>query len=296
MSDTPSSTTPTEADPPKSIANKIGTALPIALTALATAFAGMSTTELQRAMFWRSYSAQDQAKATSQWTLAGFKRDRALICQSTASQLRALSGNAENPFAVSPPSGADRLAIEWLAGQGPPGESLPEIGDESLKKLLADIQSRVPESDLRKQGRLVKPGVVNSAIDEAERANEKIDQNWDTTLKAAAKLVADSNKESRTAAQAAGFELDRRRYRLEANLNQELSLLYEARVRVSSAISDKHEQKSENFFYAMLAAQIGATVSSLGLARKHKSLLWTIAGCTGLVALSIGGYVYLSDL
>src|SRR3954451_13205636 len=81
--------TPPAAEKPRSLFEKVGAALPIALTAIATAFAGMSTSELQQAMFWRSAAAQDQAKATSQWTLAGFKRDRSLLCQTTAATLKA---------------------------------------------------------------------------------------------------------------------------------------------------------------------------------------------------------------
>src|SRR5262245_42283431 len=75
----------------KSFLDKIGAVLPIALTAIATAFAGMSTSELSYAMYWRSAAAQDQAKVNDQWSLAGFKRDRSLIVQSAALQLRALA-------------------------------------------------------------------------------------------------------------------------------------------------------------------------------------------------------------
>jgi hypothetical protein len=67
-------------------------------------------------------------------------------------------------------------------------------------------------------------------------------------------------------------------------------------VKVSSAESEKHQRKSKNFFYAMLAAQVGATVSALALARKRRSVLWAVAGGTGVVALAIGAYVYLADL
>ena len=66
---------------PRSLLEKIGAALPVGLTALATAFAGMSTGALQQAMYWKSQAAQDQSCATNQWSYAGFKRDRALVMQ-----------------------------------------------------------------------------------------------------------------------------------------------------------------------------------------------------------------------
>jgi hypothetical protein len=288
------STTPAANGPPPSAFDKVGAALPIALTALATAFAGMSTSELQQAMLWRSHAAQDQAKATSQWTLAGFKRDRSLVCQAAAAQLRATAGNTDNPFAKTPQTGADAAAVEWLGGKGPPPARLPDVTDEHLRKLLADIQARAPEPELVRQAAKVPAAVIDAAVDDAEKSIEQTDREWDPTVKAAAELA--SRSDASPAAQAAGFELERRRYRIESSLNQGVGYLYEARVKVSTAESDRHQRRSKNFFYAMLAAQIGATLAALAMARKHKSVLWAVAGGTGVVAIAIGAYVYLSDL
>jgi hypothetical protein len=278
----------------KSLFDKINAALPIALTALATAFAGMSNGQLQEAMFWRSYAAQDQAKATNQWTLSGFKRDRSLLCQTAAVQLRALQP-VPNPFSTNPPAAANATAVSWLAGQGPPVPSLPAVTNADVQTLLDAIQTRRPEAELLQLGKKVRLATINTLLDETEQALDQIDKEWDGPLKAAALLAAQAPKESATAAQAAGFELEQRRYRLEATLNQTLGFRYEARVKISSAQSDRYQRRSMIFFYAMLAAQIGATISSLALARKQQSLLWAIAGLTGLVALSIGGYVYLLE-
>jgi phosphotransferase system glucose/maltose/N-acetylglucosamine-specific IIC component len=275
---------PKAEEPPKSLLERAGAALPIALTAIATAFAGMSTSELQRAMFWRSFAAQDQAKATSQWTYAGFKRDRALICETTAVQLRA--GGAT----WTPPAGADPAVADWLTGKASPTGQLPRVSDPRLEQLLKDIRERAPEAALLQQAGAIPQAVINAAIDDAEKAVEQLDGEWKPTLDAALKLAAAGG----TPAQAARFDLDNRRYRVEAGLNQGVGYLYEARVKVSSAESNRHQGKSENFFYAMLAAQIGATIASLALARKEKSVLWAVAGGAGLVALVIGAYVYLS--
>ena len=122
MSDaTPAETKP---EPSKSLIEKIGAALPIGLTAIATIFAGMSTGALQKAMYWKSQAAQDQSKATNQWTLAGFKVDRSLIMQTTAAQMAAFAGNPANPFvatsALPAEATPEQRATEWLAGKGPP--------------------------------------------------------------------------------------------------------------------------------------------------------------------------------
>ena len=140
---------------------------------------------------------------------------------------------------------------------------LPAVTDENLRKLLADIQSRVPEAELLRQAGKIPAAVINAALEDAEKAVEQIDLEWDPTVTAAAKLSAAASKETATAAQAAGFELEQRRYGIESRLNQGIGYLYEARVKVSSAESAKHERKSQNFFYAMLAAQVGATVAAL---------------------------------
>lgn len=301
---TPDAPPPAE---PKSLMDRFGAALPIALTAIATAFAGMSTSELQRAMFWRSAAAQDQSRATNQWSLAGFKRDRSLIVQTTAAQLRAAAGYAAAAFPAAP-ADADataQTAREWLDGKPLPPAKLPDAKDDNLRGLLKAIQDREPEADLLKRAGAVTQAAINAAIDDAEKAVQKTDEEWTPAIRAASKLVTDQTKigpkvadrgaaaAAATAAQAAGFELENRRYRAEATLNQGVGYLYEARVKVSTAESDRHRHRSENFFYAMLAGQVGATVASLGLARKQKSALWLIAGLSGLVSIAIGTYVYL---
>src|SRR5690242_6950540 len=106
MSDASPAETAPPADEPKSLLDKLGAALPVGLTALATVFAGMSTGALQQAMYWKSQAAQDQSRATNQWTLAGFKRDRALIMEAAAAQLRAASGYAAPKLSL-PDSASD---------------------------------------------------------------------------------------------------------------------------------------------------------------------------------------------
>jgi len=147
---------------------------------------------------------------------------------------------------------------------------------------------------------------INKTIDEAEKAVEQVDKEWDPVVKSATKQAQLSRKFAggkkadgqdgaahATAMQAAWFEMEQRRYRAEATLNQGIGFLYEARVKVSTAESDRHRERSKNFFYSMLVAQIGAVISSLALARKRKSALWLFAGLTGVVALAIGAYVYI---
>ena len=293
-------------DTRKSLFDRLGAALPIALTAIATAFAGLSTGELQRAMLWRSAAAQDQSRATDQWTLAGFKRDRSLILQVAAAQLRATAGYARPHFPDAPDGTTPaNHHLAWLGGKGPPTVTLPEIDDDRLRELLRAIRGHDTDEAILSVAVGVRQSAINHAIDSAESVITHTDQEWEPTLMAAANLIAEcaqvppdapdraARVTAANAAQAAGFELENRRYRVEAGLNQGVGYLYEARVKVSTARSDRHRAKSEIFFYAMLAGQIGATIASLALARKQKNTLWLLAGLAGIVSIAIGVYVYV---
>lgn len=299
-------------DQPKSILDKLGAALPIALTALATVFAGLSTGELQKAMYWKSQAAQDQAKATNQWTLAGFKRSRALEMESAAAALRQASGYLRFKYGTAGEgaTGLQPQAAEWLNGGGPPRVDLPPPSDDNLAQLIRDIRERKPEADLLALAARIPIKTINAAIDAGEEFVERTTtQEWDEvvgTAKAMVRKVVDEASRTNpadaidpakqsvaSAAQALAFSMEDRRYRGEAGLNFALGYLYEARVKATSAESDKHRKKSENFFFAMLGCQIGATVAALALARKRGSMLWLLAGLAGLVAIVYGAFVFL---
>ena len=293
------SAAPTKPDEPKSLIDKAGAALPIALTALATVFASMSNGALQEAMYWKSQAAQDQAKVTNQWTHAGFKRDRALTMEAAAAQLRAAVGYAPPAFDASKgESDADKQARAWLAGANAfPPVPLPDL-DPDLQALRDAIKAREPERDVVKRAGHVDMAKISKAIDDAERAKEQTDAGRDPAVKAAAALVrartgaagSPDAAKAATAAQAAGFDLEERRYRAESRAEQDIGYLYEIRTKVSAAVSDKYRQKSDYLSYAMLVAQVGAVAASLALARKQRNVLWLFAALVGVAAVSVGGY------
>jgi len=298
MSTTPAPSAASAPEAPKSLFDKLGAAMPIALAALATVFAGKSTSELQRAMFFRTAAGQDQAKATNQWTFAGLKRNRSLIMQGAEAQMASLASFKKASFVSSSDSDKDveKEAMKWLSGDGPPREKLTETDDEALKALLKAIRDREPEADILNKAGKVKQDTINKAIDTLEKEVEVIDTRWDGVVKAAGKIVDKWTKDDPkkgAEAQAALFGMEQRRYRSESFFLFRIGDLYEARVRVVTAISDKHRRRSENFFYAMLVAQIGAVVSSLALARRQNSSLWLIAGLAGAVAVGFGAFVQL---
>lgn len=311
-------TGPAEPEKPKSFIEKVGPALAVGLTAIAAVFGSMSAAQLQQAMYWKSQAAQDQSKSTNQWTLAGFKRDRALTMDAAAKQLRAMSEYAPATFPADalPPirvkkddphpeetrkqlAEAQKEAVAWLEKRDVPPVSVPEIKDANIQAIRKAIENRESVAEELKIAAKVDTDAITHAIDEAEKNAEQIDKQWDATVKAAAEVAsyADEKKpapaKERTARQAAGYELEERRYRAESKLNQGIGFLYDIRVKVSMATSDQHRRKSVLLGYAMLVAQIGAVAASLALARKRQISLWVVATMIGLGALAFGGYALL---
>ncbi len=278
------------AEEKKSLFDKFGAGLPVGLTALATILAGLSTGELNRAMLWRSNAAQDQAKATGQWTLAGFKRDRALICDSTADTLRA-SDNYREPPAITRTqelAGVKQVS-DWIrAGGDPPAY------DPAVKAVLKAVRDRQDEEVVLKLARAVDESKLQAEIASALKQEAEIEEQYKVESDAARAAVVAASKADKAGTAAFRYEVDGRRYRAESTANQWVGYLLEVRVKHSTEESDRHQQRSGNFFFAMLAAQIGGVGSSLALARKRRSVLWLVAGIAGLVAAGFGAFVYVT--
>src|SRR5205085_11296801 len=88
---------------PKRFWATVLTATPIVLTVLSTAFAGLSSSEMTRSMYYRSLAAQHQSKAGDQWAFFQAKRTRGTSLEATADLLQSLSH--VEPF--RPPRTAD---------------------------------------------------------------------------------------------------------------------------------------------------------------------------------------------
>jgi hypothetical protein len=180
---------------------------------------------------------------------------------------------------------------------------LPDLTAPNLNELLDMIRDRKSADDILAKARHVPKAELDKAIDAAEDENHRITEDeWTPVVRAARNLVSAAARRDKgdtaklAAGQAALFDLERRRYRSEATLNQEIASLYEARVQTSTAESAKHREKSQNLFIAMLVAQIGAVVSSMALGKKMRGGLWILAAIVGLAALGVGGYAMLSSV
>jgi hypothetical protein len=83
------------------------------------------------------------------------------------------------------------------------------------------------------------------------------------------------------------------RYDLEAKLNQTVANLLELQVRKNNISAEHHHNRSQRFFYGMLAAQLGVIVSTFAMAARQRNALWAIAAIAGIIAVGFAIYVYL---
>ena len=87
-----STTQPAEPEKPKSVWEKVIVSTPILLTIIATLFAGMSSSEMTRAQYFRAVAAQNQSKVSDQWNFFQAKRIRGTDLDDTAILLRSTTG------------------------------------------------------------------------------------------------------------------------------------------------------------------------------------------------------------
>ncbi len=100
MSTVPASPPPAKEEKPRTLADRIFTSTPVALTVIATILTGQSSGEMSRAQYFRSLAAQHQSRVSDQWNFFQAKRQRGDNRDLSLDQLRALSQTGEaNPAA-----------------------------------------------------------------------------------------------------------------------------------------------------------------------------------------------------
>jgi hypothetical protein len=75
-------------------------------------------------------------------------------------------------------------------------------------------------------------------------------------------------------------------------LNQSVAQIIELEVRKSNLLAERHQRRSQRFFFGMLGAQLAVIVSTFSLAARARSALWTFAAAAGLAAIGFAVYVF----
>ena len=291
-----------KADVPQTIMGRILVATPVVMAVLATALAGLASSEMTRAQYSRSLAAELQSKAGDQWGFFQAKRLRSALQRnvldilSNTTDVHPLDDAVLNRTGVAPDSPAGQMTLAALKEGVLPPVGLAPLADPHLKAALDAIESQRLDAEIA----VLLPPVKDQAIADALRAaldrtraldaalqpiNQKVDQ--------LEKTLASGDQSFKRDFTAARLRYTAARYDAEARLNQAIANVYELQVRKSNLDAERHRQRSQMFFYGMLGAQAAVIIATFSLAARNRSFLWSLAAAAGAAAVSFACYVYL---
>jgi hypothetical protein len=277
---------------------------PIIMTVIATLLAGVASSEMTRAQYDRALGAQLQSKAGDQWGYFQAKKLRGALQQNTMELLQAtvdsdpFNSNAVKDTLVllKAPAAAETVAALEKAGL-PAVPPAPEI-KPNVKAALDALNASRPETEIFSLLTQVTDVDLSEAmiqakaqISEFDTAIKPVNANLDHLAKYWSKPEVD--KGFRQGFTVARLRFGTARYDNEARLNQVVGNLFELQVRKANASAERHHQRSGQFFYGMLLAQMGVIISTFAIAARQKNLLWSLAAAAGLLAVSMSAYVFL---
>jgi hypothetical protein len=223
------------------------------------------------------------------------------------SESEAAKVKAEMLAVLDSPVGQQALTF-LRRGEVPQSGAAPVL-DPDLKAALDAVENLAPETQVVPLFAKVSLKTLDEALFAArDRAqgfdtatkpvNQAIDQIENLLARQAASLEVKSSSPAAGASLTRDFTAARlryaaQRYEVEARLNQAIASFYELQVRKSNISAERHHNRSQRFFFGMLAAQLGVIVSTLAMAARQRNLLWALAAAAGLLAVAFAIYVYL---
>jgi len=290
-----------KADVPATLWGRVLTATPVVMTVVATALAGLASSEMTRAQYARSLAAQRQSKAGDQWGFFQAKRLRGAMQRSTLDVLQATgeTNNALPRTLISPEDAGGDVTRQEQANAALLQARLPASGPVSelapaLRAALAAVESSRSEAEIAP----LIAALPDAEIENALRAAKDRASDYDAMLKPITDIIERKEAIWRGNASARGLLAARLRYTAarydaEARLNQTIAYLYELQVRRSNQAADRHHRRSQRFFYGMLASQAAVIMATFALAASKRGLLWGLAAAAGALAVAFAVYVYL---
>ncbi len=279
-------------DLPQTKWGKILTATPVVMAVVATALAGLASSEMTRAQYDRSLAAQQQSKAGDQWGLFQAKRLRGALQRSTLDLLQATAEvHALVPSALP---NADALTLAALEKNELPAITHAKLNND-IKAALDAVGSSKPESEIAVLLKKVNSGWLSAAVQTAKDNANDFDAATKPLNEAVDRLERSVSADKSMARDfmAARLRYTAARYDAEAQLNLAIANLYELQVRQSNISAERHHNRSQRFFFGMLGAQAAVIVSTFAMAAQKRSLLWSLAAAAGAAAVAFAVYVYL---
>ena len=307
-----------KADLPENKWGKLFAATPVIMTVVATMLAGLASSEMTRAQYDRSLAAQQQSKAGDQWSFFQAKKLRGALQRNTLDMVESTGDVhpldtvaltallAETPAKDMLASVAGRQALGALqTGQLPKLGAAPAVNSKVKGALDALLSSR-PDSEVLELLVSVPEKTLASALQHAQDYalsfdaatapfNQTIDMLEKQLIRTQSLLPVPDESVSALSRDftAARLRFNAQRYDIEARLNQAIANIYELQVRKSNVSADRHHNRSQRFFFGMLAAQMGVIIATFAMAAKQRNLLWSLAAGAGVVAIAFAVYVYL---
>ncbi len=293
-----------KSDVPQTRWGKVLVATPVIMTVIATALAGLASSEMTRAQYSRSRAAQEQSKAGDQWGFFQAKRLRGALQRSTLDLLHNTTDLSPLEVAsllrldssLDSPVGRQALAA-LLEGQLP--DATPRaVGDPQVKAALEAMHGSSSEAE---NAPLILRVSETILADELRAAKEQTSA-FDATMQPLGRIIdrlegqltgTPAAPRQSPAFVAARLQYSARRYDAEARLNQAVAVLYELQVARSNLDAERHHVRSQRFFFGMLAAQAAVIIATFAIAAQKRNLLWGLSAAAGASAIFFAAYVYL---
>jgi nucleoid DNA-binding protein len=272
---------------------KILIATPIIMTVIATALAGLASSEMTRAQYDRSYAAQLQSKAGDQWSYYQAKKLRGALAADNLDMLMATS--VVLPLDAPALPNADDVTVAALT-KGEIPDASPAKFDDNINVALKAVANSASETEIDTDLAHVTVAQLASALAAAQQAAS----DFDDRTKTINQIVDSLDKKLRNGDQtvfrnfsAARLRYTQARYDAESKLNMSVANIFELQVREYNISAERHHRRSTKFFYGMLTAQMAVIIATFSIASQKRSFLWSLAAAAGLAAVSFSVYVYL---
>lgn len=296
-----------KADLPQSRFGKILAATPVVMTVVATLLAGLATREMTIAQYTRSLAAQEQSKAGDQWNFFQAKKLRSQLQRNTldimqsTTDLGALDTGAVAKLDGTFSEASFKESLDAVRSTHLPS-SAPIKLDADIQNAMTAFANQVPEQEFT----AAVTKVDEKALEAAVRAAVEQTHSFDTAIKPLSTTVdkidtalaktGDGLTQAPRALQrdftATRLRFAAARYDAEARLNQVVAALYEIQVKKSNLSAERHQKRSQRFFFGMLSAQAAVIIATFAMAARKRNLLWSIAAGAGLLAVAFAVYIY----
>jgi len=270
-----------KANVPQTMWGKILSATPVVMTVVATMLAGLASSEMTRAQYSRSVAAQQQSKTGDQWAFFQAKKLRSALQNSTLDVL-------QTSFDLHPLDPA--TATSFTPPAAPPRQPV----DAGVQSALDAVEAGRPETEVLAWVAKLDDHALEEAVTSARARADAFDAAVTPAIKTVAQLESESaGKPNHREVVAGRLHFTALRYDTESRLNQAIANLYELQVRKSNFTAERHERRSQRFFFGMLAAQAAVIIATFAIAARKRNLLWSLAAAAGLAAVGFAIYVYL---